>query len=47
MAERAPFFLWSIADAWGWLIHVPVLGFLGLLATAFVAFGVFIVIRES
>jgi hypothetical protein len=26
-----PFFAWSILEAWGWLIHVPFLGFLFLL----------------
>jgi hypothetical protein len=27
----SPFFLWSIAEAWQWLVHVPVLGFVLLL----------------
>lgn len=26
------FLMWSIAEAWNWLIHVPVLGFLFLIA---------------
>lgn len=38
------FFTWSIAEAWGWLIHVPFLGFVCLvvlaLAVAFMAFAI-------
>lgn len=26
MATEAPFYMWSIAEAWGWLIHQPGLG---------------------
>ena len=41
------FFLWSMADAWDWLIHVPVLGFLILVMLfAFFAFMAF-AIREQ
>ena len=35
MAET-PFFLWSIAEAGGWLINVPVFGFVLLVALPFV-----------
>ena len=31
-----PFFLWSIADAWNWLVHVRVLGFILLVILALV-----------
>jgi hypothetical protein len=27
-----PFFMWTIIEAWDWLIHVPVLGFILLIA---------------
>ena len=27
---ETPFWEWSIAEAWGWLINVPYLGFAGL-----------------
>lgn len=30
-------FTWSIADAWDWFIHVPVLGFAGLALVAVLA----------
>jgi hypothetical protein len=45
--ERTPFYLWSIAQAWEWLINVPVLGIvflvvLGLvILTAMVLMGLF------
>lgn len=29
------FFFWSIAEAWDWLVHVPMLGFACLLILAF------------
>jgi len=29
------FMTWSIAEAWDWLVHLPVLGFLTLLLLAF------------
>lgn len=31
------FFLWSIADAWAWLTHVPVLGFVLLCIVGWLA----------
>jgi len=30
------FYTWSIAEAWDWLIHVPVLGFACLVVLALV-----------
>ena len=30
-------FTWSIADAWNWFVHVPVLGFLIMLAISVLA----------
>ena len=29
--DIASVFSWSLVEAWGWLIHVPVLGLIGLL----------------
>ena len=29
--DVASVFSWSLVEAWGWLIHVPVLGLIGLL----------------
>jgi hypothetical protein len=26
-----PFFMWTIAEAWDWLIHAPILGFIVLI----------------
>jgi len=33
MVAESPFFLWSIAEAWDRLIHVPIVGF-GILVVA-------------
>jgi len=27
----SPFFMWTIVQAWDWLIHLPVLGFIALI----------------
>ena len=48
MATDHPFYMWSLAEAWQWLINLPVLGFvilvvLGvLLALLFVAFVIYV-----
>lgn len=26
-----PFFMWTIPEAWNWLIHVPTLGFIAVI----------------
>jgi hypothetical protein len=31
--DNHPFFLWSLAEATHWLIHLPLLGFLALIVT--------------
>ena len=31
MIEETPFYLWTIPEAWQWLIDVPVLGFAALI----------------
>ena len=35
-----PFFMWSIADACSWLVHIPVLGFILLAILALIIIGV-------
>lgn len=32
MATDTPFYMWTLVEAWEWLINVPVLGFIFLLA---------------
>ena len=39
-----PFFLWSLAEATHWIIHLPLLGFLALIVTGVILFFVFILI---
>ena len=34
MSAESPFYLWSMVEAWEWLIHVPALGFATLLLLA-------------
>ncbi len=34
MIAESPFYLWSMVEAWEWLIHVPALGFATLLLLA-------------
>lgn len=41
------FFLWSVAQAWDWLIHVPVLGFLGLLLLGLIVIAICGSIRDQ
>jgi len=41
MAMENPFYMWTILEAWEWLINVPVLGFaflvlLGIFAALFI-----------
>ena len=36
MTGKAVFFMWSIAEAWDWLVHIPGLGFALLIALPFV-----------
>ncbi len=31
MVEESPFYLWTITEAWQWLIDVPVLGLAALI----------------
>ena len=31
MVEETPFYMWTIMEAWNWLIDVPVLGFVALI----------------
>ena len=48
MTADSPFFMWSIAEAWGWLIHVPIIGFVLLvIAALIVGLFVFVVFAES
>jgi hypothetical protein len=30
-----PFYMWSILEAWNWLTHVPILGFVMLIVLGF------------
>ncbi len=36
MTAEQPFYLWSLAEAWDWLVNLPVLGFVALLFLAVV-----------
>ncbi len=38
MIGEKPFYMWTIVEAWDWLIHLPVLGFVFL-----VLLGIFVV----
>lgn len=42
-----PFFMWSIAEAWDWIVHLPALGFLALLLTAFLAFAMAMFFKDA
>ena len=42
MASENPFYMWSILEAWDWLINVPVVGFILLFIFLFVL-GIFVV----
>ncbi len=35
MIEESPFYMWTITEAWNWLIDVPILGFVFLVLAAF------------
>ncbi len=34
MIEESPFYMWTITEAWNWLIYVPTLGFVFLVLAA-------------
>ncbi len=38
MIGETPFYMWTIVEAWDWLIHLPILGFVLL-----VLLGIFVV----
>ena len=40
MSEATPFYLWTITEAWQWMIDVPVLGFAAMILT-----GIYLCVR--
>jgi hypothetical protein len=44
MAAENPFYLWSIAEAWDWLINLPFLGFAMLVGLVFIVLFAWLII---
>jgi hypothetical protein len=47
MEMSLSFLTWSIADACDWFVHLPVLGFLGLLVLPLLMWGVISMVIEA
>lgn len=41
-----PFYEWSIANAWEWFVHVPFLGFIGMIVVAILLFIAFAIVVD-